>query len=106
MVKSRKMKELGEKMTKEALESVEENEVLKKVTKKGYTDKVDFLLRNLGSTDALDLFKDSKVVINFIDGPYSTHSSQKAHTIRPSYLWQSIPTYQSTWMGMKRSIIE
>lgn len=79
MVKSRRMKEMGEKMTKRALESVKENEVLKKATKKGYTAKVDFLLRSLKLTDALDLFKDYKAVIKFIDERYTNSSSRKAY---------------------------
>jgi hypothetical protein len=79
MVKSRRMKVLGEEMTKAAIESVNENEMLKKASKKGYTANVDFLLRNLKLTDAMDLFKDYKVVIKFIDDRYSNHSSRKAY---------------------------
>lgn len=79
MVKSRRMKVLGEEMTKAALESVHENEMLKKASKKGYTAKVDFLLRNLKLTDALDLYKDYKTVIKFIDDRYSNQSSRKSY---------------------------
>jgi hypothetical protein len=79
MVKSRRMKILEEEMTKAALETVNENEMLKKASKKGYTSKVDFLLRNLKLTDALDLFNDYKTVIKFIDDRYSNHSSKKAY---------------------------
>jgi hypothetical protein len=73
------MKVLGEEMTKAALESVNENETLKKASKKGYTAKVDFLLRNLKLTDALDLYKDYKTVIKFIDDRYSNPSSRKSY---------------------------
>jgi uncharacterized protein YlxP (DUF503 family) len=79
MVKSRRMKVLGEEMTKAAIESVNQNEMLKKASKKGYTAKVDFLLRNLKLTDAMDLFKDYKDVIKFIDDRYSNPSSRKAY---------------------------
>jgi hypothetical protein len=79
MVKSRRMRVLREEMTKAALESVNENEMLKKASKNGYTAKVDFLLKNLKLTNALDLYKEYKTVIKFIDDWYSNQSSRKSY---------------------------
>jgi hypothetical protein len=73
------MKVLGEEMTKAAIEYGNPNEMPKKASKKGYTAKVDFLLRNLKLTDAIDLFKDYKDAIKFIDDRYSNPSSRKAY---------------------------